>query len=359
MKADELIEAVERLKVALLQLVTGKESSYTEDDYADLRKTLVRHPQVSQNLPEWLRRGSSLAEVNSRIRREAGDEGGKWERRRAIVTQELDRIVDALEGADSVSSASLEKLDLLGAGGFGEVFRCHHKFANWDVALKLLNPAFDEGRDRAVARFFQEAQILFRLQHPNIVRVFDVGLMGRRPFILMELLEGRPLSDIFRNNGGLLVEDAREMVLAIGSALAHAHDDVNVVHRDVKPGNIMRVDATGRPVLLDFGLGAFVQQEIYSRLTRTGDAPAGGAYTAPELLSDPTLLDPSNDVYSLGVIWYESVTGILPPRRNVEQRLQEVLALRPSEIQLIMRCLDDAENRPSAAELVQMLRRSA
>lgn len=355
MKADELIDSIERLKVALLQLVTGKPHSYTEDEYADVRKALVRHPGLSQRLPEWLRRGSSLAEVNSRIRQEAGDEGGKWERRRTIVTRELDTIVDVLEGHDSIASASLEKREPLGTGGFGEVFRCHHKYANWDFALKVLNPAFDEGRDRAIARFFQEAQILFRLNHPNIVRVFDVGMLGRKPFILMELIEGATLAEIFRRNGGLLVDDAREMVLSIGSALAHAHDDVEVVHRDLKPSNIMRVDATGRPVLLDFGLGAFVQQEIYSRLTRTGDAPAGGAYTAPELLTNPTLLDPKNDVYSLGVIWYEAVTGSLPPRRRAEDRL----ALRPRELELIMACLDDAENRPSAAELVEALRDSA
>lgn len=280
MGADALIESVERLKIALLQIVTGKESSYTEEEYAEVRKALSRHPPVSQRLPEWFRRGSSLGEVNSRIRREAGEEGGKWERRRAIVTRELDTIVDVLEGSDSISSVSLEKRELLGSGGFGEVFRCHHKFANWDFALKILNPAFDEGRDRAVARFFQEAQILFRPNHPNIVRVFDVGMMGRRPFILMELIEGDNLGNIIRQRGGLLTEDARELVRAIASALAHAHDVVRVVHRDLKPANIMRaVDA--RPVLLDFGLGAFVQEEIVSRLTRTAMHPRAARIQHP------------------------------------------------------------------------------
>jgi len=359
MKADELVESIDKLKRVMLLITTGKSADYTEDEYAEVRKALVRSPEVAPHCPDWLRRGSSLSEANARIRKEAGDESGAWQRRREIVINSLDPIIDILEGANDAAAVSLQKLERLGGGGFGEVFRCHHKFANCDFALKVLNPAFDEGHERAVARFFQEAQILFRLCHANIVRVYDVGMFGRRPFIRMELVKGDTLAEILRDGGSLLVDDARELVRAISGALAHAHDDIGVVHRDIKPGNIMVESTTRRPVLLDFGLGAFVQEEIFSRITRKGDAPAGGSYTAPELQADSTLLDPLNDVYSLGVIWYEALTSSIPPRRKAEERLEAIPALRPKEIELIMSCLDDAENRPTAAELHGSVPKSA
>lgn len=359
MKADELVESIDKLKQAMLLITTGKLADYTDDEYAEVRKALVRHPEVGAYCPDWLRRGSSLDEAGSRIRTEAGDQEGKWQRRREIVTSSLDPIIDILEGANDAAAVSLQKLERLGGGGFGEVFRCHHKFANCDFALKVLDPAFDEGHERAVARFFQEAQILFRLRHDNIVRVYDVGMLGRRPFIRMELVEGDTLVEVLRDSGSLPVADAREIVRGIAGALAHAHDDIGVVHRDLKPGNIMVENATERPVLLDFGLGAFVQEEMFSRITRRGDAPAGGSYTAPELQTDPTLLDPLNDVYSLGVIWYEVLTSSIPPRRRAEERLEAIPALRPREIKLIMRCLDDAESRPTAAELRDSVPESA
>jgi eukaryotic-like serine/threonine-protein kinase len=359
MKADELVEAIEKLKRAMLLITTGSPADYTDEEYAEVRKALVRHPDVAAHCPDWLRRGSALTEADSRIRREAGDEPGKWQRRRGIITNSLDPIADILEGSNDAAAVSLEKLERLGGGGFGEVFRCHHKFAKCDFALKVLNPAFDEGRDRAVARFFQEAQILFRLRHGNIVRVYDVGMIGHRPFIRMELVNGDSLGTILRRDGCLPAEDARELVRAISGALAHAHDDLRVVHRDIKPGNIMVERATNRPVLLDFGLSAFVQEEIFSRITRKGEAPAGGSYTAPELQADPTLLDPLNDVYSLGVIWYEALTSSIPLRRMVEQRLKTIPSLQKTEVELIMSCLDDVENRPMAAELHNSVPKSA
>lgn len=351
-KANQLIESVERFKVALLNLCTGKGSDYTDDEYADVRKTLVRHPEIAGSCPEWLRRGSTLTEVQSRIRQEAGPESGQWERRRAIISRDLDAIIDILEGSGSEAVAALERLERLGAGGFGEVYRCWHKFANCHFALKVLNPsAFGEEKERAVARFFQEAQILFRLRHDNIVRVFDVGLMQGRPFMRMELVVGATLG----REGSLSVDSARHAICSVAGALAHAHA-IGVVHRDLKPSNVMIEEVTSRPVLLDFGLGAFVQQEITSRLTRTGEAPAGGSYTAPELLMDPRILETSCDIYSLGVLWYQALTGSLPPRRLLEPRLRQLDGLSNSDIDLIVGCLDDdPQGRPTAADLANTL----
>ncbi|HXH41564.1 MAG TPA: serine/threonine-protein kinase [Thermoanaerobaculia bacterium] len=339
MNNDDLIELVETLKAALFHEVRGEQSGYVPDEYRELRKALQNHPEIRSQLPEWLRRGSSLREAVSLIRDEAGDEGGKWARRQKIVSDGLNPLIEFLEGSDVLATGLFEKLERIGGGGFGEVFRYRHKLLERDFALKLLNPSpFTTDIDHAIARFFQEGRILFDLRHPNIVQVYDVGLIGKRAFIRMELIEGSSLTSRIRDRGGLTVRDARVLVRELASALEHAHNDVRVVHRDLKPSNIM-IENTGRSVLLDFGLGAFVEDEIVSRITRTGEAPAGGIYTAPELLRDPTIRDPLTDVYSLGVIWYESVVGLPPSGHRIESALQEQLDMRDSERDLLLRCL--------------------
>jgi serine/threonine-protein kinase len=352
MKADEFVPAIEHLKNAMVARCTSGYYDYAEDDYVEARKAIVNHPALAPLCPEWLRRGSSMEDARGRINAAAGDQPGKWERRRELIREGIEPMLDALdqpEGALPVTSPELG--ERLGSGGFGEVYRYRHKFVPHDFAVKVLNPSFDEGRNRAVARFFQEAQILFRLSHPNIVRVFDVGMVGPRPYIRMELIEGRTLD----TEGALIPAHAQTIIGRLASALAHANA-MNVVHRDLRPSNIMLENGTNRPVLLDFGLGAFVESEIASRITKIGTAAATGSYTAPELLERPDLLDPKTDVYSLGVIWYQAVTGQLPRLRKAEALLEQT-GVDASTRSLLMACLGDSAERPSAGELVEELRR--
>lgn len=357
MKAEDLTEGLDRLKAALsIEIRSNGSSDYSQEQYRELRTTLKQHPELQTHLPEWLRRGASLREAVSRIRDEAGDDAGKWKRCDGIIAAGIDPLIDVLEGSDIVATAYYEKLELLGSGGFGEVYRYRHKLLDRDFALKILNPsAFATGGDHAVARFYKEARILFELLHPNIVRVYDVGKMGPRPFIRMELIEGESLRSRIQRDGGLAIRDANIVVRQLASALAHAHDDVGVIHRDIKSSNVM-IDEDGSPVLLDFGLGVFVQDELASRLTRTGEAAAGGVYTAPELQNDPKLTDPRTDVYSLGVLWFEMLTGCPPAPSQVEAQLEELYDFRENERQLLVACLAPLKKRPTSAEIAKRFR---
>jgi len=355
MKENDLVELVEALKVALFHEVRGEQSDYSEEQYREVRKSLLKAPGLIAALPEWLRRGSSLREAVGRIRDEAGNEAGKWARRQKVVSSGLEPILDALEGSDVIAAAQYERLESLGSGGFGEVFRYRHKLLGRDFALKVLNPSpFTTDIDHAIARFFQEGKILFDLRHPNIVQVYDVGIIGRRPYIRMELIHGTSLAVRIRDTGSVIASETRSVIRSLASALTHAHYDLGVVHRDLKPSNIM-LDETGRAVLLDFGLGVFIEDELVSRITRTGEAPAASIYTAPELLQDPRIRDPHTDVYSLGVVWYESVTGITPSGRNIERLLKNHPGMLPGEIDLLLSCLAPRSGRPSSRELVQAI----
>lgn len=230
------------------------------------------------------------------------------------------------------------------------MYRCRHKLLDLDFAFKLLNPSvFVDDKDHALERFFREAKILFSLRHPNIVRVFDVGMMGRRPFIRMELIEGSSLRERIKDNGGLTVADARRVVARLSAALAHAHDR-GIIHRDLKPHNVI-ISGSDWPVLLDFGLGVLVEDELVSRLTRTGEAAAGGVYAAPELLRDPKLLDPKTDVYSLGVMWFEMLTGSTPSGAGLMETLEQCPDVASDEQELLMACLGPNRRRPTSREL--------
>jgi eukaryotic-like serine/threonine-protein kinase len=352
---DDLIETIQRLKASLNQASTGGAQDISDTEYREIRKTLLNHPDLGPKCPIWLRRGATHAEAVSLVRDEAGEEGGKWKRRGKIIIDGLNPLIDVLEGSDVFASDSLNRLDRLGSGGFGEVYRYHHKFLNMDFALKILNPVFATDSDHAMERFFREARILFQLQHQNIVRIYDVGLISRRPFIRMELLEGQSLARIIRDAGRMSIEEAHCTIAILVSALRHAHEDVRVVHRDLKPSNVMKT-TLGRTVIVDFGLGAFVEGEIVSRITRTGESVAGGLYTSPELIADPRLLDPKTDIYSLGAIWYELLTGRPPGGTRIESALDDIPDLQDAEKQLIIQCLGPLATRPSAAMLNSALK---
>jgi len=346
----DLVEAIDELKSAMYDEVRLRQSQYDPDKYRVIRRAILEHPEARTHVPEWLRRGASVREAVSLIRSEAGEEAGKWQRRDEIVSRGLNPLLELLEGADLTTAHNFDIGDLLGRGGFGEVYRCRHKLLDLDFAIKLLNPSvFVDDKDHALERFFREAKILFSLRHPHIVRVFDVGMMGRRPFIRMELIEGSSLRERIRDNGGLTVADARRVVARLSAALAHAHDR-GIIHRDLKPHNVI-ITGDDWPVLLDFGLGVLVEDELVSRLTRSGEAAAGGVYAAPELLRDPKLLDPKTDVYSLGVMWFEMLTGSTPSGAGLMETLEQLPDVASDERELLMACLGSNSRRPTSREL--------
>ncbi len=224
----------------------------------------------------------------------------------------------------------LETLELVGQGGMGAVYRARQRQLDRLVALKIL-PMESAGDSAFAARFSREARALARLSHPNIVAVHDFGQAGGFCFFLMEFIEGVTLRHLLADRK-LPPETALSLVPQICEALEYAHRQ-GVVHRDIKPENIL-VDKIGRVRIADFGLAKLADAELPSqRLTRPREVMGTPHYMAPEQIERPQEVDHRADIYSLGVVFYEMLTGELPlgkfqlpsQKAAVDARLDDVV----------------------------------
>jgi len=194
----------------------------------------------------------------------------------------------------------------LGRGAMGIVYLAEDTELARRVAIKTIAlTGADPEQDRHEARFRQEARAAGGVSHPAIVTIYDVGREGDVAFIAMELVEGRELRDLIRE-GALTPSHAIEIAALVADALAYAHER-GVVHRDIKPGNIM-VLADGRVKLMDFGIARLAQPTVK---TQTGVMLGSPQYMSPEQIAGDEV-DGRADVFSLGVVLYEMVTGVKP-----------------------------------------------
>lgn len=203
--------------------------------------------------------------------------------------------------------------ELLGAGGMGEVWSASREEGGFSqrAAVKLVRAGMTS--DHVVARFLVERQVLSRLEHPSIARILDGGLApDGRPWFAMELVDGLPLLEFVDRHQPNLRERL-ELFLRIAQPVELAHRKL-VVHRDLKPGNVL-VDDNGTPTLLDFGVAKILEEEAGEGNTKTEFRALTPAYAAPEqILGDPVTT--ATDVYSLGVLLYQLLTGALPYQRG-------------------------------------------
>jgi tRNA A-37 threonylcarbamoyl transferase component Bud32 len=206
----------------------------------------------------------------------------------------------------------LEILELIGQGGMGAVYKARQPSLDRLVAVKVLPPA--AGRDPSFAeRFGREARALAHLSHPNIVAVHDIGKANELYYFVMEYVDGVNLRQILRD-GKLTPAQALRIVPQICDALQYAHEE-GVVHRDIKPENIL-LDRKGRVKIADFGLAKLMGRDA-GNFTLTGSQQVMGTlyYMAPEQVDRPLEVDHRADIYSLGVVFYEMLTGQLPVGR--------------------------------------------
>ncbi|MDR3647625.1 MAG: Stk1 family PASTA domain-containing Ser/Thr kinase [Acidimicrobiales bacterium] len=205
-----------------------------------------------------------------------------------------------------VLSGRYELSHLVARGGMAEVYRARDQLLDRPVALKVLFPELSVDRS-FVERFRREAQAAANLSHPNIVPVFDWGEDNGTYFIVMEFVDGRALSSILRTAGPLHPDRAAEIAADVAGALAYAHRH-GVVHRDVKPGNVL-ITEEGTIKVTDFGIARAVNTE--ESLTQTGAVMGTATYFSPEQ-AEGMGVDSRSDIYSLGVVLYEMVTGRPP-----------------------------------------------
>jgi serine/threonine protein kinase len=280
-------------------------------------------------------------------------------------------------GPGDVVAGKYAIVRLLGRGGMGSVFEARHRALGQRVAIKMLH-AQASGHEEAVERFLREARAAASLTSDHVVRVYDVGIHeSGLPFMVMELLEGIDLGELLERRGAIPVGDTVRWVLQAASAVAEAHE-AGIVHRDLKPSNLFLVRATttnrtSKVKVVDFGISKRGNMPEGSVQTLTGPRAVMGSpsYMSPEQVRSTKSVDARTDVWSLGVIMYELLTGRtafdgeslgdvfakireepLPPIRSV------VPAVPASLDSVVSRCLQrDREHRfKDAAELADALR---
>ena len=264
-----------------------------------------------------------------------------------------------------------EILDRIGVGGMASVYKARRKNDGRMVALKIPQDKFVSDT-RFVKRFHREAEVLQKLKHPNIVRVYDHGSYGDTHYIAMEFLDGEELDRLIENKR-LSVHSSIHIMRHVADALRHIHAQ-GIIHRDIKPGNIMilrsAIDEKGNVDpggvrLMDFGIAA---GKVLTRLTITGARIGTPVYMSPEQAKGQRI-DHRSDIYSLGIVFYESLTGQAPFQGGYESVIHQQIYELPTppkqlnpEIpapinDLIMRMLSkEADKRPALEEVIEVLK---
>lgn len=223
---------------------------------------------------------------------------------------------------------------LIGQGSAARIYYAVHRVLDREYAVKVLHPEFCESRD-AVGRLRREARLLSKIRHPNIVEVHDFGeTENGRPFIAMELLSGRTLKSVIDEEGSLAPERALSIVRQVAAGLQEAHR-VGLVHRDLKPENIMLVGEGNQETakILDFGLArAFRGDSRFSMITGADILLGTPRYMAPEQILAPSSAGPTSDLYALGVILHEMLSGQPMFSGEIFEVIEAQLNRRPPEL---------------------------
>jgi serine/threonine protein kinase len=262
----------------------------------------------------------------------SGQFGSDQTQRQAATTQPgFQRRKDPLVG--TLFADRYKILEVLGHGGMGVVYKAHHEFMDKVVAIKMLLPQLVSD-DRTVQRFQYEARAASRLSHPNIIALHDFGLTPDNgvPYLVMDYIEGKSLSEVIKTEKQVSVTRSIAIFTQVADALHHAHS-LGVIHRDLKPANIMLIkgaDGGELVKVVDFGVAKIVSNEgdDAQRLTATGEIFGSPVYMSPEQCLGHQL-KATSDVYALGCVMYETVTGKLPivgatPLETLSNQLQTI-----------------------------------
>lgn len=343
-KDDDLLIQVGQFKNGLIARATG--GGFEDDEYKRIRKLILGLPEIGPLIPTFLRGCRTPDEFWGYISGEAGT----YKERRTIIAHAINPILDYLEEKTGIGALEFnnnyEEKEIIGQGGFGLVYLYEHLLLKIPFAVKIFAPAFYEGNQGELERFFQEARMLFKLNHPSIIKVYDAGLIGKRPFIRMEYFDGLNLNQALIKYGILSIEKSLTMIENIVDGLRFAHEEIGIIHRDLKPSNIM-VAKPNQFRIIDFGLGIFIENELHSRITKTGENVISGYYNAPELVENPKLIDKKSDIYSIGAIWFTMLTGQPPAGTTITRQLRGIEGMKKNYMDCLSRCLASIDERYS------------
>src|SRR5438876_5720129 len=276
------------------------------------------HKEIASDASSCPSCGYSFEDATQRL--EPGETPTSKPRQKASRSYtSLDSIDDARFVPGTMLAERYRIVGLLGRGGMGEVYRADDLKLGQPVALKFL-PEHLLSDGPALARFHREVRVARQVSHKNVCRVYDIGEVDGRHFLSMEFIKGEELSSLLRRIGRLPQDKAVQIARQICAGLAAAHD-VGVLHRDLKPSNVM-IDEHGNARILDFGLAGLVEEFGHDEM-RAGTP----AYMSPEQIEGQEQTVKS-DVYSLGLVLYELVTG---QRALSAAALTELIKLRRSD----------------------------
>jgi serine/threonine protein kinase len=260
-------------------------------------------------------------------------------------------------------------MEKLGSGGMGNVYLCEHKFMRRRAAVKVL-PAAKAEDPSSLERFYREARAVAALDHPNIVRAYDIDQDDKLHFLVMEYVDGASLQELIKKFGPMDITRAAHYIRQAAIGLQHAHQAAGLVHRDIKPGNVL-VDRAGIVKVLDMGLARFFHDEEDVLTKKYDESVLGTAdYLAPEQALDSHGVDIRADIYSLGATFYFILTGSTPfSEGTVAQKLiwhqtrqpKSVVSQRPevpAELAAVvekMMAKEPAQRYQTPAEVVEAL----
>lgn len=341
MTKTELIDLLDEYKEGLLSKATN--GTIDNKYYMQTRNALMKNTSIKEQIPKFIRNCRTADEFRRFMQNEYDNYAGRKQMISDSINFLIYYIEENLDDEDDpfLQIKQYKKVSQIGFGGYGTVFKYHNDCLDMDFAVKIYSPIFvsaDEQKD-GEQRFFREAKMLFQLNHMNIVKIYDVGRMAETPFIRMELVEGYDLNGLQNKYGMLSFENSVKVIKPILNGLKYAHEK-GIIHRDLKPSNVMFSTAERIFKIIDFGVSAFLDTEKHTKLTKTGETVAGGAYIDPLLQENPKLRDVRSDIYSVGAIWYWLLCGRAPHGSDMKVYLENVAHdLSYKEISIVMKCL--------------------
>lgn len=352
MEKSKLIDIIDEFKSGLLSKAT--DGTIEENFYMSTRTTLMENISNKELIPKFIKSCRNSTEFRRYMQSESADYAG----RRRIITEGMNALLEYFEKAEGSSDPFAQiklyrKVEEIGRGGFGAVYKYRNDCLEMDFAVKVYAPIFVSSieQNEGERRFFREAKILFGMNHSNIVKIFDAGRIEAGPFIRMEYVEGFDLNGLQERYGTLTFKRSLGIVSQILAGLAYAHQN-KIIHRDLKPSNVVFATNEECYKIIDFGVSAFLETDNHTKLTKTGEGIAGGIFIDPLLHENPKLRDVRTDIYSVGAIWYWLLSGRAPHGSNMrEYLLKSSTELTEPQINIIMKCLSgDIKDRYDSCE---------